>query len=143
MCSCQRTGRTAPAKFFTPRGFASVKFVLQVEAGRAEARRLSPTLSGARLPFVSARPPRSGFRRERRLVGVTGVEPVTLRLSSACSNQLSYTPAYALCASARQAPNRRSEPAPTVGLSSHSPEGRRLTRQPPLSAWAPSEGWWS
>ena len=27
-----------------------------------------------------------------RLVGVTGVEPVTLRLSSACSNQLSYTP---------------------------------------------------
>ena len=28
----------------------------------------------------------------RNLVGVTGVEPVTLRLSSACSNQLSYTP---------------------------------------------------
>ena len=27
------------------------------------------------------------------VVGVTGVEPVTLRLSSACSNQLSYTPA--------------------------------------------------
>ena len=27
-----------------------------------------------------------------RMVGVTGVEPVTLRLSSACSNQLSYTP---------------------------------------------------
>ena len=24
------------------------------------------------------------------MVGVTGVEPVTLRLSSACSNQLSY-----------------------------------------------------
>jgi hypothetical protein len=29
----------------------------------------------------------------RQVVGVTGVEPVTLRLSSACSNQLSYTPA--------------------------------------------------
>jgi hypothetical protein len=28
-----------------------------------------------------------------QVVGVTGVEPVTLRLSSACSNQLSYTPA--------------------------------------------------
>ena len=41
------------------------KFVLQVALGR-----------GAR-PGV---------------VGVTGVEPVTLRLSSACSNQLSYTP---------------------------------------------------
>ena len=26
------------------------------------------------------------------MVGVTGIEPVTLRLSSACSNQLSYTP---------------------------------------------------
>jgi hypothetical protein len=26
------------------------------------------------------------------MVGVTGLEPVTLRLSSACSNQLSYTP---------------------------------------------------
>ena len=28
----------------------------------------------------------------QEVVGVTGVEPVTLRLSSACSNQLSYTP---------------------------------------------------
>jgi hypothetical protein len=27
-----------------------------------------------------------------QMVGVTGLEPVTLRLSSACSNQLSYTP---------------------------------------------------
>ena len=27
-----------------------------------------------------------------KVVGVTGIEPVTLRLSSACSNQLSYTP---------------------------------------------------
>ncbi len=34
------------------------------------------------------------LRRVRHpgVVGVTGVEPVTLRLSSACSNQLSYTP---------------------------------------------------
>ena len=29
---------------------------------------------------------------QRNLVGETGFEPVTLRLSSACSNQLSYTP---------------------------------------------------
>ena len=28
------------------------------------------------------------------MVGVTGFEPVTLRLSSACSNQLSYTPIW-------------------------------------------------
>jgi hypothetical protein len=26
------------------------------------------------------------------MVGLTGLEPVTLRLSSACSNQLSYRP---------------------------------------------------
>ena len=31
----------------------------------------------------------------REMVGVTGFEPVTLRLSSACSNQLSYTPSAA------------------------------------------------
>src|SRR5262245_27472823 len=34
------------------------------------------------------------FGRERRL-GLTGLEPVTLRLSSACSNQLSYRPGLA------------------------------------------------
>jgi hypothetical protein len=28
------------------------------------------------------------------VVGLTGLEPVTLRLSSACSNQLSYRPAF-------------------------------------------------
>lgn len=30
--------------------------------------------------------------RPTKLVGLTGLEPVTLRLSSACSNQLSYRP---------------------------------------------------
>ena len=30
-----------------------------------------------------------------KVVGLTGVEPVTLRLSSACSNQLSYRPTFA------------------------------------------------
>ena len=38
------------------------------------------------MQVVSSRAARFG------VVGVTGVEPVTLRLSSACSNQLSYTP---------------------------------------------------
>jgi hypothetical protein len=32
------------------------------------------------------------LRGERRLVGAIGFEPMTLRLSSACSNQLSYAP---------------------------------------------------
>ena len=35
----------------------------------------------------------SAFRyAPRRRLGLTGLEPVTLRLSSACSNQLSYRP---------------------------------------------------
>ena len=34
------------------------------------------------------------FRSLLGMVGLTGVEPVTLRLSSACSNQLSYRPGY-------------------------------------------------
>ena len=40
--------------------------------------------------FVMQVAPRRALRLG--MVGVTGVEPVTLRLSSACSNQLSYTP---------------------------------------------------
>ena len=48
-----------------PRPIRSGKFVMQVGSSRAV---------------------------RSRVVGVTGVEPVTLRLSSACSNQLSYTP---------------------------------------------------
>ena len=43
------------------------------------------------MQVVSSRAARYG------VVGVTGVEPVTLRLSSACSNQLSYRPAPAIC----------------------------------------------
>jgi hypothetical protein len=35
---------------------------------------------------------RSAGENLQEVVGVTGFEPVTLRLSSACSNQLSYTP---------------------------------------------------
>ncbi len=41
------------------------------------------------LLFTPRRHCRPAFRKR---VGVTGFEPVTLRLSSACSNQLSYTP---------------------------------------------------
>ena len=37
-----------------------------------------------------ASPPAAALGPE--VVGVTGLEPVTPRLSSACSNQLSYTP---------------------------------------------------
>jgi hypothetical protein len=34
----------------------------------------------------------AGKERTREIMGLTGLEPVTLRLSSACSNQLSYRP---------------------------------------------------
>ena len=56
-----------------------------------------------------------------QVVGVTGVEPVTLRLSSACSNQLSYTP------------NKN------VGLPNRSPQSVYSSAH----AIAASEGWWS
>ncbi len=42
------------------------------------------------------RPPHQSEVRDRKSemkpLGLTGLEPVTLRLSSACSNQLSYRP---------------------------------------------------
>ena len=34
------------------------------------------------------------FNSALEMVGLTGLEPVTLRLSSACSNQLSYRPKF-------------------------------------------------
>src|SRR2546430_3282362 len=47
-------------------------------------------------PHPVSRGTRPGTDQVRKnflqVVGVTGLEPVTLRLSSACSNQLSYTP---------------------------------------------------
>jgi hypothetical protein len=42
--------------------------------------------------FPSFDPPGSRFFKMFEKVGLTGFEPVTLRLSSACSNQLSYRP---------------------------------------------------
>jgi hypothetical protein len=45
---------------------------------------------GAHAPGVPAMAPSPSRTLER--VGLTGLEPVTLRLSSACSNQLSYRP---------------------------------------------------
>ena len=43
------------------------------------------------------------------MVGVTGFEPVTLRLSSACSNQLSYTPDWSLGSQTKLVELRRFE----------------------------------
>ena len=102
MCSCQRTlrnflsrpGPLHPERFrFGKIHHASGPIsVSRWPASRSSQHSNFGVRSTARLHFVSARQPRSPLRCERRLVGVTGVEPVTLRLSSACSNQLSYTP---------------------------------------------------
>ena len=72
MCRCQRTARV------TGRGYPAgdpEKFSFNGSPSFISAALLRVTLQG-------------GFE----VVGVTGLEPVTLRLSSACSNQLSYTP---------------------------------------------------
>src|SRR4051794_34718228 len=75
----------------------SVKFPLQTPARKNWLFKLqnrSPA-PGSRL-FTLARPVphRPHFSATTASVGVTGLEPVTLRLSSACSNQLSYTPRF-------------------------------------------------
>ena len=69
--------------------FSFLPFYLSLPIRRFQ--RTSPALPRTRL-FT----PRPGLRQANffmfQVVGVTGFEPVTLRLSSACSNQLSYTP---------------------------------------------------
>ncbi len=69
MCRFQRTSRFDSLEGLSPVWLPARKIIQPVDSRQA------------RLPPAA------------RLVGVTGFEPVTLRLSSACSNQLSYTPA--------------------------------------------------
>jgi hypothetical protein len=80
MCSFQRTARwPAPGQGLAP------------PPGGRSGKSASPAQSSNRrleTSIVSGLPARPA----RKVVGVTGLEPVTLRLSSACSNQLSYTP---------------------------------------------------
>src|SRR6266699_1347140 len=73
--------------------------------GRAEAEipgkdEFGLKLVAARTPhqIAAATVPQSKIRNRKSKIkmGLTGLEPVTLRLSSACSNQLSYRPASRL-----------------------------------------------
>src|ERR1043165_6850683 len=81
MCSCQRTVAGLSFRGLQPGAIDSDKFILQVVLG---FRASPPSPKAVRRAF---------FLSEReKMVGVRGVEPRTLRLSSACSNQLSYTP---------------------------------------------------
>src|SRR5215470_16777771 len=76
MCSCQRTSRIFSLRITKSERSVPVKLFLQVVA--------HPNPPSLR--FGAA------FFASRKMVGVRGFEPRTLRLSSACSNQLSYTP---------------------------------------------------
>jgi hypothetical protein len=80
MCSCQRTFPELPA-----RGLSAPN--RRFQANDVKKWLAAPQRLRAKQPAFAL-----ASRSARRLVGVTGVEPVTLRLSSACSNQLSYTP---------------------------------------------------
>ena len=77
---------------------------------------LQPRLSHRGLSAL-AEPPPLPFPA-LALVGVTGFEPVTLRLSSACSNQLSYTPNIRRATCAAQVEARGFEPL-TYSLQSY------------------------
>ncbi len=63
--------------------FALIPLCVVVKEQAEPPPRLAPARPLRKYPRVP---------RPHELVGVTGLEPVTLRLSSACSNQLSYTP---------------------------------------------------
>ena len=92
MCSCQRTLALETLLSF-PEGFNLFKKLSRALTKIPETH----NLCCFSLPLVQLFPaavlgaPSFPFPLWS-LVGVTGLEPVTLRLSSACSNQLSYTP---------------------------------------------------
>jgi hypothetical protein len=71
MCSCQRTLEFTGRKLLCAQDFQKCFQVVSLAV-------------------------RHLYRIAIEMVGLTGVEPVTLRLSSACSNQLSYRP-YSEC----------------------------------------------
>ncbi len=69
--------------------------VVVKERPEAAQRRFSRPPCRASAKFRSDQADSSASSCRWKVVGVTGFEPVTLRLSSACSNQLSYTPGQA------------------------------------------------
>ncbi len=71
---------------------ATGKFFSFRENWRAEPKLVRASYARLRALRYGAAAFASPLRCERRLVGAGGFEPPTLRLSSACSNQLSYAP---------------------------------------------------
>ena len=86
VCRCQRTGRAhvgSTGEFDVMEFLPSHQLKTVVIASGSSLSTFPPSLSPSTphtlTPALS-------------MVGVAGFEPATLRLSSACSNQLSYTP---------------------------------------------------
>ena len=85
MCSCQRTRPVLFTRGCNPGQVFPANSYVQVA--------LSPVFSiQSRSPPSLGASARHFFACCEKMVGVNGVEPLTPRLSSACSNQLSYTP---------------------------------------------------
>src|SRR2546429_1886554 len=85
MCSCQRTRPVLFTRGCNPGQVFPANSYVQVA--------LSPVFSiQLRSPPSLGASARHFFPCCEKMVGVNGVEPLTPRLSSACSNQLSYTP---------------------------------------------------
>jgi hypothetical protein len=62
------------------------RLLCYVQMSKNAARLYKAPARSKRVDVVSLKQPKA------QAVGLTGLEPVTLRLSSACSNQLSYRP---------------------------------------------------
>jgi hypothetical protein len=149
LCNCQRT--TPGATCASGKMVQWNEFVLAgLPAGVDERDRSARLRLLAEPRMAPARSLHSSQRSSRRLVGVTGVEPVTSSLSGTRSNQLSYTP-FAC-------PRRtRSGQAHLITASACQPEATSAIGQPALAcsptlAWlrraafaprcARREGWW-
>ena len=89
VCRCQRTGRThVGPRVGLYSGISSVTLNSKRSFIASGFFPLPTFTSHFHLPH----PPHFHCSPPLALVGVAGFEPATLRLSSACSNQLSYTP---------------------------------------------------
>jgi hypothetical protein len=99
MCSCQRTVAGLSFRGLQPGAIDSDKFCLckWFLAASVQFSVFKTTEACLRWHYGPA-----FLAGGEKMVGVRGVEPRTLRLSSACSNQLSYTPKLELLVELRR-----------------------------------------
>src|SRR5208282_881782 len=132
MCSCQRT----PPVLFTQGCNPGHLFPVNCHASGLPGRDSNRICFSHQPAFAFSFG--AAFFAERKMVGVTGLEPVTLRLSSACSNQLSYTPTKSglPSRSSERFSNRATHCPPSLRYSAVVPQcgtgGAEETRTPDL-----------